>query len=61
MNLQTSSIVFQENIRKFTRNEIAPLAPVIDREHRFPIETLQKFGELGYMGFPFPNNMADRA
>lgn len=47
-------IVFRDNIRKFTRNEIAPLAPVIDREHRFPEETIKKFGELGYMGFPFP-------
>jgi len=45
---------FRDNIRKFTQKEIAPLATVIDREHRFPVETIKKFGKLGYMGFPFP-------
>ncbi|NPV89395.1 MAG: acyl-CoA dehydrogenase [Firmicutes bacterium] len=52
--LSEDQMMFRDSIRKFAQNEIAPLAPIIDREHRFPSETFKKFGELGYMGFPFP-------
>jgi len=52
--LSEEQSLFRDNIRKFTENEIAPLAPVIDRECRFPEETIKKFSKLGYMGFPFP-------
>lgn len=52
--LSEEQLMFRDSIRKFAQNEIAPLAPIIDREHRFPVETFKKFGELGYMGFPFP-------
>lgn len=53
-SLTEEQLMFQDNVRRFVQKEIAPLAPIIDREHRFPAETLQKFAELGYMGFPFP-------
>ncbi|MDH7479662.1 MAG: acyl-CoA dehydrogenase [Syntrophomonadaceae bacterium] len=52
--LSEEQLMFRDSIRKFAQNEIAPLAPIIDREHRFPVETFKKFAELGYMGFPFP-------
>jgi len=44
----------QNMVRKFARNEIAPLAAEIDRESRFPAETFEKMKELGLMGVLVP-------
>jgi alkylation response protein AidB-like acyl-CoA dehydrogenase len=41
-------------VREFAEGEIAPHAMEWDKEHRFPIETVRKLGELGVMGVPFP-------
>ena len=41
-------------VRKFAENEVEPLAEIIDREARFPHETVEKAGKLGIMGMPFP-------
>ncbi len=38
----------------FARNEVAPLAAKIDREHYFPRELLPKMGDLGLMGAIVP-------
>ena len=46
--------LFRRMVREFTEREILPLAPIIDREHRVPFETLVKLGQLGLMGVPFP-------
>ncbi len=42
----------REEIRKFATNEIAPRAQQVDREAKFPKETFDKLGELGYLGLP---------
>ncbi|MEA2346668.1 MAG: short-chain 2-methylacyl-CoA dehydrogenase [Thermoleophilaceae bacterium] len=48
----------QKDIRNLTRDfaekEVAPIAHEIDRAHRFPVEVIQKLGELGLMGVPYP-------
>ena len=44
----------QQMVRKFARNEIAPLAADLDRELRFPAETFRKMGELGLLGLLVP-------
>ncbi len=44
----------QNMVRKFARNEIAPLAAEVDRESRFPVETFKKMSELGLMGVLVP-------
>ena len=44
----------QQMVRKFARNEIAPIAADLDRELRFPAETFQKMGELGLLGLLVP-------
>ncbi len=44
----------QNMVRRFAKNEIAPLAAEIDRESRFPAETFEKMGELGLMGVLVP-------
>jgi short/branched chain acyl-CoA dehydrogenase len=46
--------LIQETVRDFARNEVAPVAEELDREKRFPYEIVEKLGELGLMGIPFP-------
>ncbi|MBM7867727.1 acyl-CoA dehydrogenase [Heliobacterium gestii] len=46
--------LFLEMVRKLARNEVAALAERVDREHRFPRETIQKMGELGLLGLTIP-------
>src|SRR3954471_10779273 len=46
--------LIQKTVRDFARNEIAPVAEELDREKRFPYEIVQKLGELGLMGIPYP-------
>jgi short/branched chain acyl-CoA dehydrogenase len=46
--------LIQETVRDFARHEIAPVAEELDREKRFPYEIVEKLGELGLMGIPFP-------
>ena len=38
----------------FAQNEVKPLAADIDREERFPQETVAKMAEMGLLGIPFP-------
>src|SRR6187200_1621967 len=46
--------LIQETVRDFARQEVAPVAEELDREKRFPYEIVEKLGELGLMGIPFP-------
>ena len=41
-------------VREFATNEVEPLAADIDKEHRFPVETVEKMAKYGLMGIPFP-------
>jgi butyryl-CoA dehydrogenase len=41
-------------VRDFAKQEIAPHAEAWDRDHTFPVEVVQKMGELGLFGIPFP-------
>ena len=41
-------------VREFAVNEVEPLAADIDREHRFPTETVDKMARYGLLGVPFP-------
>jgi len=48
----------QQNIRSLVRDfaeaEVRPVAEELDREKRFPYEVVDKLGELGLMGVPYP-------
>jgi short-chain 2-methylacyl-CoA dehydrogenase len=48
--------LLRDTVRDFARNEVAPVAEELDREHRFPYELVAKLGELGLMGIPFPED-----
>ena len=53
-NLSEEQRLLQEMIRDFVENEVKPLAAEIDREHRFPRETIEKMGPLGLLGLNVP-------
>ncbi|MDO9538289.1 MAG: acyl-CoA dehydrogenase family protein, partial [Thermoplasmata archaeon] len=40
--------------RQFAEKEIAPIAADIDEKAEFPVETIRKLGELGFMGMTVP-------
>jgi alkylation response protein AidB-like acyl-CoA dehydrogenase len=52
-DLNDEQRLFRETVRDFARNEVAPVAAELDREHAFPYELVAKMGELGLMGIPF--------
>lgn len=56
MNFQSTKE--QEFVRKMVRSfavgEVEPIAAEIDREHRFPTETVEKMARYGLLGVPFP-------
>lgn len=47
-------LMMRELFRKFTTNDVEPIAAEIDEEERFPKETVKKMASLGMMGIPFP-------
>jgi butyryl-CoA dehydrogenase len=51
----------QEFVRKMVRGfaeaEVEPIAADIDKEHRFPEETVEKMAKLGILGVPFPKDL----
>ncbi|HEV8152978.1 MAG TPA: acyl-CoA dehydrogenase family protein [Solirubrobacteraceae bacterium] len=48
---------FQETVRDFARQEVAPVAEELDRTKAFPYELVRRMGELGWMGIPFPEDV----
>jgi alkylation response protein AidB-like acyl-CoA dehydrogenase len=44
----------QRLVRDFADGEVRPVAEELDREKRFPYEIVEKLGDLGLMGMPFP-------
>ncbi|NPC95702.1 acyl-CoA dehydrogenase family protein [Nocardioides sp. zg-DK7169] len=45
---------FRRTVREFAEAEIAPYAAQWDREHHFPVEVVQRMGELGLFGLTAP-------
>ncbi|MCQ2554707.1 MAG: acyl-CoA dehydrogenase [Clostridia bacterium] len=41
-------------VREFAETDVEPLAADIDKEHRFPVETVEKMAKYGLLGIPFP-------
>jgi len=53
--------LIRKMVREFAEKEVKPLAPIIDRENRFPVETIPKMRELGIMGIPWPEEYGGTA
>jgi alkylation response protein AidB-like acyl-CoA dehydrogenase len=46
--------MIQQEARRFAQNEVAPVAEHHDQTAEFPINTVRKMGELGFMGIEVP-------
>ncbi|MDW8160806.1 MAG: acyl-CoA dehydrogenase [Anaerolineales bacterium] len=46
--------MIRQTARDFAQNEIAPIASEFDESGEFPMETIRKMGELGFMGIEVP-------
>src|ERR1044072_6476561 len=46
--------LIRRTVRDFAEGEVKPVAEELDREKRFPYEIVEKLGDLGLMGIPFP-------
>ena len=44
-------------VREFAETEVEPLAADIDKDHRFPEETVEKMAKYGMLGIPFPTEL----
>ncbi len=44
-------------VRSFAETECEPIAADIDKEHRFPVETVEKMAKYGLLGIPFPTEL----
>ncbi|HEU4995893.1 MAG TPA: acyl-CoA dehydrogenase [Gemmatimonadaceae bacterium] len=47
----------REMVRRFAREEVAPIAAKYDAEAKFPWESIRKMGELGLLGIPWPEEL----
>ncbi|WP_079528327.1 acyl-CoA dehydrogenase [Halobacillus hunanensis] len=56
MNLQFTDEqqMMRKMVRDFAEKEVAPAVERMEEEDRFPIELIQRMGELGLMGIPIP-------
>jgi short-chain 2-methylacyl-CoA dehydrogenase len=45
---------FRQTVRDFAEKEIAPHASQWDRDHHFPVDVVQKMGQLGLFGLTAP-------
>jgi butyryl-CoA dehydrogenase len=54
LRLTDEQQMIQAMAREFAQGEIAPIAGEIDREARYPHETVERMGELGLMGVAIP-------
>ncbi len=53
-NLTEQQLMMQKLMREFALNEVEPIAAEIDRDHRYPYETVEKMQRYGMMGIQFP-------
>jgi alkylation response protein AidB-like acyl-CoA dehydrogenase len=49
--------LIRRTAREFAEGEVAPVAEHLDKNKLFPYEIVQKLGELGFMGIPFPEEV----
>ena len=53
-NLTSEQMMIRDMVREFAAKEVAPIAAEIDRDQRFPAETIEKMKGLGLMGISIP-------
>lgn len=53
-NFTEDQQLIKNMVREFAENEVRPIAAEIDKNHRFPVETVKRMGEIGLMGITIP-------
>ena len=48
--------MIRQAARDFAQNEIAPIAAEFDESGEFPLETIRKMGQMGFMGIEVPED-----
>lgn len=51
------NIAVRNMVREFARDEVAPIARKFDDSGEFPWDTVNKMGELGLLGMPWPEEL----
>ncbi len=54
MILPEETLMLRDVVRDFAEHELRPIAAEIDRDERFPKETIPKLAELGLLGITIP-------
>ncbi len=54
LELTAEQAMIRDMAREFAQEHVAPIASEIDREARFPHETVKRMGELGLLGIMVP-------
>ncbi|MDR1946083.1 MAG: acyl-CoA dehydrogenase [Desulfovibrio sp.] len=52
--LTEDQLLIKNMAREFAENEVRPIASAIDKEHRFPVESMPRMAELGLFGLTVP-------
>ncbi|MDR2051436.1 MAG: acyl-CoA dehydrogenase [Deltaproteobacteria bacterium] len=53
-NLTEDQLLIKNMVREFAESEVRPIAGAIDKEHRFPEESIPRMAELGLFGLTIP-------
>ena len=56
--LDDETQLLQRTVREFAREVVAPAAGELDRTKAFPYEIVARMAQLGWMGIPFPEEVA---
>ena len=55
--LTKEQIDIQNMVREFACEKVGPIAAQIDKEHRFPLETVKEMAKLGLLGMAYPEEL----
>jgi alkylation response protein AidB-like acyl-CoA dehydrogenase len=53
--------MFRQSLRRFLEKEVAPVAAEAEETGRFPKHLFKRFGEMGYLGIPYPEELGGMA
>ncbi|HOO91678.1 MAG TPA: acyl-CoA dehydrogenase family protein [Syntrophales bacterium] len=56
-NLNDEQQMYLETVRKFVKNEITPKVMAMEREHVFPLDTIQKAWDIGLLNLSIPESV----
>ncbi|WP_175614512.1 acyl-CoA dehydrogenase [Piscibacillus halophilus] len=54
LNFTDEQNMMRKMVRDFAQQEVAPAVERMEAEDRFPVELIEKMGELGILGIPIP-------